>query len=103
VPGGALAREEPSQPAQLGRQLMPEAGLARCGQAVNGDPEPARTQPRDLSGYLPDYCRPLSGRRRRQRLAPRGHGLERLHVPTIRTPPPEYRGYLTTESDRRLW
>jgi hypothetical protein len=37
------AKGRPAQAPQRRRELMPEAGLARAGQAVNADPEPAGT------------------------------------------------------------
>lgn len=79
-----------------------EAGLARGGQAVHGDPEPAPAQPGNPGGYLADHCRPLRGRRCWQRLPPGGHGLERLHVPTIpKAADRQIRVRLATESG--LW
>jgi hypothetical protein len=59
VPPGVLevvhrrAHGRPTQAAQRGRQLVPEAGLARRGQAVNTHPEPTRAQPRDPGGTSP--------------------------------------------------
>jgi hypothetical protein len=59
--------------AQGGCKLMPEARLARPGQAVNGNPERARAQRCHHLSHGRDQRRTLLRRRQRHRLPPRGH------------------------------